>query len=147
MFDVKVQRYVQLKVRSYLNISTGLGFHGSILSLTRFGLSDVKYSHTRYKLRRCDSPDHVWTLFSPRDRKTKENAHPGGHPSLSLTPSLPLSHAHPSSTPYADRFHWLSTTHLVESLPGGFDRIFPASGLVRNSTCASRVCELHISRE
>lgn len=102
--------------------------------LTRVGLGDVKYSHTRYKLRRCDSRDRVWTLFSLRGRKTKENAYPRGRPSLSFSPFpshiplRPLMQIAPLAFNHASR----------ESLPAGFDRIFPASGLVRNSTCASR---------
>jgi len=76
----------------------------------------VKYSHTRYKLRRCDSRDRVWTLFLLRDRKTKENAYPRGRPSLfpSRIPFRPLMQIVPLAFNYASR----------ESLPGDFDRIF-----------------------
>lgn len=106
----------------------------------------MKYSHTRYKLRRCDSRDHVWTLFLLRDRKTKENAYPGDPP-FSLTDSFFRASLF---NPLCRSFHWLSTTHLVKvyrEASTEFPGLGPREKFNMRLSCASRVRELYLSRE
>jgi len=146
---VKIRRYLVLKVRPYLTVEYEYGtlflwFH----SLPGAGLSDVKYSHTRYKLRRCDSRDRVWTLLSLRDRNTKENAYPGGLPFCSLSLSLSLSPSFPLRP--LMQIHWLSTTHLVKvyrEASTEFPGLGPREKFNMRLSCASRVRVTRRERE
>jgi len=129
-----------------LNISTRLCFYSSIFSFSK-GSSFLSWNiHTRDT--NCEDvipeitfgPCSCWETVKRRKMHTL-----GIRPSLLLT----LSFAHPSSTLYADRstgfqprISWKSTEKLRPN--------FPASGLVRNSTCAfraPRVCESYTCRE
>lgn len=139
--------YFELQVRPYLTLKDKYGtlFLLRLYSpLLGVGFPDVKYSHTRYKLPRCDSRDRVWTLFSLRDHKMKENAHPGGRPSLFFARARTLL------DPLCRSFHWLSATHLVRKSTGRLRPNFPASGprekFNMRLSCVFRVCEL-LSRE
>lgn len=110
---MKTLRYLKLRESDEdtylkLNIDTRFGFYSFILvyQSCRAFRAGCKIHARRYKLRKCDSRDRVWTLFAPRDLKTKKNAY---HESLFLSFSPSLFHI-----PHADRSIRLSSTHLVK---------------------------------